>query len=136
VPITPEPARETTSSKRTQLDTPVAVDAPSTAESAKTLIGLESVPAASQPTLSAVSDVTPASSSDSSRTLAVMSPVPDVRTDPSAPVAQVPGEFDAAARSSVRRGTLTDANTPAWVFVAIGGGLVLIVMLVLWLVLS
>ncbi len=137
VPTTSEPARETSSSKRTQLETPVAVGAPSkTAESAKTLVGLESVPAASQPTLSGVSHVTPASSSDSSRTLEALNPVPEAQTDPSAPVLAIPSAFDAAARSPVRRRTLVDANTPAWVFVAFGGGSVLIVMLVLWIVLS
>jgi hypothetical protein len=51
-------------------------------------------------------------------------------------VLAIPSAFDAAARSPVRRRTLVDANTPAWVFVAIGGGSVLIVMLVLWIVLS
>lgn len=138
VPITSEPARKTGSGKPTQLETPIVAGLVSkTAESAKTLIGLESVPANSQQTLSAVSDVTPAASSDSSRTLAVMNPVPEARTDPSAPVLEVPRGFDAAARGATRRhGTLIDANTPAWVFVAIGGGSVLIVTLVLWILLS
>jgi len=62
-----------------------------------------------------------------------MNPVVEVRTDPSAPVLEVPRSFDAAAR---RHGTLISANTPAWVFVAIGGGSVLIVTLVLWILLS
>ena len=138
VPVTSEPARKTMSSKKTQLETPAAVEpSKSTAESAKTLVGLESVPAVSQQTLSAVSDVTPASSADSSRTLAVMNPVPEARTDPSAPVLEIPKGFDGAARGPLRRrGTLIDANTPAWVFVAIGGGSVLIVTLVLWILLS
>lgn len=131
VPVTPEPARGTASSKRTLLETPVVPLTP--AESSQTVIGLDEVKA-SQQTLSAVSEVTPASTNDSSKTLAVLSPVPEASTDPSAPVLQVPRA--AGKVRSARRPTLITPDTPPWVFVAIGSGAVLIVALVLWLVLS
>jgi len=67
-----------------------------------------------------------------------LSPV-EGRADPSAP-AQPPArdqhtrvEPIAAFRSPW---TLFDAGTPSWVYVGIGGGMVLIVALVLWLVLG
>lgn len=132
-----QPARGTLSSKRTLLETPAAVLPPGTKDSANTLVGLDTVN--SQQTLSAVSEVTPSATSDSSRTIAVINPVRDVSTDPSAPVLAAPTHthevLDPVLPPAPRR-TLMDEQTAPIVFVGIGAGAVLIVALVVWILLS
>ncbi len=133
-----QPARGTMSSKRTLLETPMAVLPPGTKDSASTLVGLDTVN--SQQTLSAVSEVTPASTSDSSRTIAAINPVLDPSTDPSAPVLAAPTHthevLDQVAPRSAPRRTLMDEQTAPLVYVGIGAGAVLIVALVVWILLS
>lgn len=142
VPVVPpasQPARGTMSSKRTLLETPMAVLPPGTKDSASTLVGLDTVN--SQQTLSAVSEVTPASTSDSSRTIAAINPVLDPSTDPSAPVLAAPTHTHEVldpvfpSKPAPRR-TLMDEQTAPLVYVGIGAGAVLIVALVVWILLS
>ena len=129
------------SSKRTLLETPMAVLPPGTKDSASTLVGLDTVNANSQQTLSAVSEVTPASTGDSSRTIAAINPVLDPSTDPSAPVLAAPTHTHdvldpvSPAKPAPRR-TLMDEQTAPLVYVGIGAGAVLIVALVIWILLS
>lgn len=131
VPTVDEPKPPT---HRTMPETP-AVAAPPP-ETSKTVVGLDSV-GPSQPTISAVSEVTPANTSDSARTLASLNPVSDVRTDPEAPV-QPPPRSSASGARRRPSGPVAPVSdpTPPWVFAAIGGGSVLIVALVLWLLLG
>lgn len=125
------------SKKLTVPETPLV----SPADSASTLVGLDVVAQPSQQTLSAVSDVTPSTSAtaDSSRTLASMSPV-ESRTDPSTPAISPPVARRVDPLTQVappeRRRTLLDDATPSWVYVGIGGGTVLIVALLLWILLG
>jgi serine/threonine protein kinase len=141
VPAPSQPARGTMSSKRTLLETPMAVLPPGTKDSASTLVGLDTVNANSQQTLSAVSEVTPASTGDSSRTIAAINPVLDPSTDPSAPVLAAPTHTHdvldpvSPAKPAPRR-TLMDEQTAPLVYVGIGAGAVLIVALVFWILLS
>lgn len=130
-----QPARGTLSSKRTLLETPMAVLPPG---SASTLVGLDTVN--SQQTLSAVSEVTPSATSDSSRTIAVINPVLDPSTDPSAPVLAAPTHthevLDPVGPKAAPRRTLMDEQTAPLVYVGIGAGAVLIVALLVWILLS
>ena len=112
---------------------------PTELDSASTLVGLDVVAQPSQQTLSAVSDVTPSTrTDDSSRTLASMAPV-EGRTDPSTPAISPPVRRmlePPKVAPPERRRTLLDDATPSWVYVGIGGGTVLIVALLLWILLG
>lgn len=136
LPVVPEPRN--VSSRPTVLEAPALPARAKTGESAKTLVGLDSVATPSQQTLSAVSDVTPNPVHDSSKTLASMRPV-EASTDPSAPVLPAQTE-NSLEKVSVgpRPGGSTDAGeaTPSWVYAAIGGGSVLVVALLLWILLG
>jgi serine/threonine protein kinase len=103
-------------------------------ESAQTLVGLEAIDRPSQQTLSGVSDVTP-SASDPGRTMAAI-PQVDGGTDPSAEVFQgtTVDQGTRVAPPAIVRRTWFDEGTPSWVFVGIGGGTVLIIALLLWIV--
>jgi serine/threonine protein kinase len=104
---------------------------------AETMVGLPSV---SQATLSGVSEVTPRGTSDSARTLAALPPVaPTTKAALPSQTMQGLDEVTDSNPDGVRPRTLREAFTsdaPAWVYVALGGGSVLVVALLLWLVLS
>ncbi|MBL8917961.1 MAG: serine/threonine protein kinase [Myxococcaceae bacterium] len=133
----PAPVKHT-SARPTVVEAP-AVVARKTTESAKTLVGLDTIGAPSQQTLSAVSDVTPNPVPDSSKTLASMQPV-EASTDPSAPaipVGQTENSLEKVAVGPRPRPVPADAEpTPSWVYAAIGGGSVLVIALLLWILLG
>jgi hypothetical protein len=115
----------------------VEVPVPTTPEAvAETMVGLPSV---SQATLSGVSEVTPSSTADSARTLAALPPVAPTKQAVSSQTMQGLDEVTDSNPDGVRPRTLREAfsaDAPAWVYVALGGGGVLVVALLLWLLLS
>jgi eukaryotic-like serine/threonine-protein kinase len=120
---------------RTAVEVPVVTQSEAPAE---TMVGLASV---SQPTLS---EVTPSSTADSARTLAALPPVE--HTDPHAPSTSASTllGLDEVTDSNPdgvrpRHRTMREAfgaDTPPWIYVAIGGGSVLVVALLIWLLVS
>lgn len=134
LPVVPGPARPTV------VEAPALPARTKTAESAKTLVGLDTVASPSQQTLSGVSDVTPGPTHDSSKTLASMRPV-EASTDPSAPAlpAQTENSLEkvpVAPRPRPAAQPESAEVTPSWVYAAIGGGSVLVVALLLWILLG
>jgi serine/threonine protein kinase len=135
-PVLPAPVPSPGVSKRELSEKPVDAIPTGGEASATTIVGLESVFASQQTVLVAWSAVAPPPTVVVSKTIDTASTTqPDTRRAPRRPTVSVSVENVARAQAPQRR-SFINADTPAWVLLAIGAGSALAVTLLLWILLS